>query len=373
MRAIMHKTVLLIFALMACFLPAMTAYAEGPSMPPAEVDVYRVQPSDTVFTKDLSGRTSAYQTAEIRPQVSGIITKRMFTEGSYVKKGEQLYQIDPSQYQAAFESAQAALMRAEANLLSVEPRVGRYEELVSAGGVSRQELDDAVSALMQAKAEIAAAKAAVTQAKINLQYTKVFAPISGRIGRSMVTEGALVTANQPSALAVIQNLDKIYVDVNESGTEIMKMRREMSGGGLSAKAKLIIDGDEALFSGEGDIQFSDVTVDVSTGMVQLRILFENPANELLPGLFVKARVEKSKESGLITVPQQSVMRAADGSVITWVVDADGKVAVRPVKTGRAVGDKWVITQGLNAGDRVMTSGFQKTAPGAVVSPVEISR
>ncbi|MGE4318482.1 MAG: efflux RND transporter periplasmic adaptor subunit [Deferribacterales bacterium] len=347
------------------------APAQAGQRPPVEVEVFTVSQGDITFTKELSGRTSAYQIAEIRPQVSGIIIKRFFTEGSRVQSGQQLYQIDPAPYQAAYESAVASLQSAEANLTSAEPRAKRYSELVDAGGVSRQEYDDAVSALAQAKAAVAQAKAAITTAKINLDYTKVFAPISGRIGKSSVTEGALVTANQATALATVQNLDKIYVDVNQSAADIINLKKMLkSENGSHTEATLTLEGSSEAYGHNGAVQFSDVTVDETTGTVQLRILFPNPEGELLPGLFVKANVAQYSQSGAITVPQQAVSRNADGSVTVWAVDASNVVNVRPIKVSKVLGDKWLVTEGLAAGDRVVTAGLQKIAPGAAVSPVE---
>lgn len=340
------------------------------SPPPVEVNVYRVQPEEVIFTQDLPGRTSAFQVAEIRPQVSGIILKRLFTEGSYVEKGQQLYQIDPAIYQAAYDSAAAGLAEARADLKAVEPKVERYTKLVKMGGVSHQEYDDAVAQLAQAQAGVAVAKAAVAQAKINLDYTKVFSPISGRIGRSSVTKGALVTANQTTALATVQNLNQVYVDVNQSSGEMMKLRRQMNSQNQNPEALLILDSEIEPFPAKGKILFSDVTVDQSTGMVQLRILFPNPNQELLPGLFVKARVEQYRKANAITVPQQSVVRNSDGSTIVWMVDDSNRVSTRKVVVSDAIGDKWLVTAGLEQGDRVVTEGLQKIRPQAKVTPVE---
>ena len=346
--------------------------AAAPQRPPAEVTVYTVKNHEVVFTQDLSGRTSAFQVAEIRPQVTGIILKRLFTEGSCVKKGQQLYQIDPATYQATYDSAAASLARAEADLKAVEPKVERYARLVNMGGVSRQQYDDAVASLAQAKADVAVAKANLATAKINLDYTRVFAPISGRIGRSGVTEGALVTANQTTALATIQNLEQVYVDVNQSSEDMMQLRRRMRDQEHSALASLFIGKDDQAYAHHGKILFSDVTVDQDTGMIQLRILFPNPDNDLLPGLFVRARVEQFRQENAITVPQQSVVRSADGSVSVWTVDDANTVKTRKISVSKVIGDKWLVTSGLTAGDRVVVEGLQKIHAQARVTPVEMT-
>ncbi len=343
----------------------------GGERPPAEVAVFTVKAEPLTFTKDLPGRTSAVRVAEIRPQVSGIVVKRLFKEGGNVSAGQQLYQIDPAPFQAAYDSAQAELMRAEANLQSAAPKAERYAGLVDAGGVSRQEYDDAVTALAQAKAAVAAAKAAVTAAKINLDYTKVFSPISGHIGKSSVTEGALVTANQASALATVQQLDSIYVDVSQSAEEVMKLRRMVTEDGTlgsSAEVELLIN--TKTYTHKGVMQFSDVTVDETTGMVQLRVLFPNPERELLPGLFVKARIGQAKDDAAVLIPQQTAVRNSDGSVIVWAVDAENTVNPRPVQVSDAVGNRWLVNSGLQPGDRIVVEGLQKIRPGAKVNPVE---
>ncbi len=341
-----------------------------PSPPPVEVNVYTVQSEQIVFTRDLPGRTSAFQVAEIRPQVTGIILERLFIEGSYVEKGQQLYQIDPDTYRAAYDSAAASLSEARADLKAVEPRVQRYTKLVKMGGVSQQAYDDAVAGLAQARAKVAVAKANLSTARINLDYTKVFAPISGQIGRSSVTKGALVTANQSTALATIQNLDQIYVDVNQSSSELMHLRRQMKSRDRNPEALLILDSETRPFTASGTIMFSDVTVDPGTGMVQLRILFPNPEGELLPGLFVRARVEQSRQESAITIPQQSVVRTPDGSTFVWTVDVDNTVKIRNITLSKAIGDKWLVAVGLVPGDRVVTRGIQKIRPMAKVTPVE---
>ena len=350
------------------------AKTQAQKRPPVEVEVYTVAPQQLSLTQDLPGRTSSWQIAEIRPQVTGIIVARLFAEGSSVKEGQQLYQIDPAQYKAAYDSSKAALRKAEANLKAVEPKMKRYRELVEVGGVSRQSYDDVVASLAQAKADVAVAQAAVATAKINLDYTKVFAPISGQIGKSSVTKGALVTANQQQALATVQNLTKIYVDVSQSSAKMMKLRKQVSAGEQAGnlEAELILEGEKEPYGLKGEIQFSDITVDAGTGMVQLRILFPNPDSYLLPGLFVKARVAQSQLEKAIMVPQQAVVRSAGGMTTVWAVGADNVVNSRPVKVSRALGNKWLVRSGLQTGDRVVVAGLQKIRPGAIVTPVAMT-
>ncbi|WP_320041982.1 efflux RND transporter periplasmic adaptor subunit [uncultured Desulfobacter sp.] len=344
----------------------------APARPPVEVAVYTVKPQEVVLTKDLAGRTSAFQVAEIRPQVTGIILKRMFTQGSIVKKGQQLYQIDPATYKAAYESASASLVRAQADVKAVEPKLARYSRLVKVGGVSRQVYDDTVAALAQAQADVAVAKANLVAAKINLDYTKVFSPISGRIGKSSVTEGALVTANQTTALAVVQNLEQIYVDVNQSSEELLALKKGLINPEKNSMVRLFIGKDGTPYNLEGKLLFSDATVDQSTGMVQLRVLFPNPENDLLPGLFVRARVEQSRKDQAILVPQQSVVRNADGSVSVWVVNKENIVNYQNITVLQAIKDQWVVSSGLAPGDRVVVEGLQKISNQAKVSTVEFN-
>lgn len=343
--------------------------------PPAEVSVITIAPETLSITKDLPGRTSAYRVAEIRPQVNGIILKRMFDEGSDVKEGQQLYQIDPAPYQAAFDSAKADLMRAEANVKSVQARSSRYAELVKIDAISRQEYDDARAGLQQAIADVEIARASLKNAKINLDYTRVLSPISGRIGKSLVTEGALVTANQAGFLATVQQLSPIYVDVTQSSGELIKLRRQFAQdqGNKPAPVQLLVEGDDQPYSRQGALQFSDVTVDQGTGSVQLRILVDNPEFELMPGMFVRARVEQSKINDAIAVPQKAVTRNPDGSASIWVVGEGNKAVMRPITVSEAVGDRWIVTKGLQPGERVIVEGTQKVQPDAVVKPVPMQQ
>jgi membrane fusion protein (multidrug efflux system) len=351
-----------------------------PGGPPAgaapEVAVVTVRAHAVPLVTELPGRTAAFRVAEVRPQVSGIVLKRLFEEGSEVAAGQQLYQIDPATYQAVVQSAQADLSKARANLKSIESKAERYRDLVQINAVSRQDYDDVVASLDQARAQIMVAQAAVETARINLNYTKVYAPISGRIGKSAVTEGALVTANQNAALATITQLDPIYVDVSQSSTELMRLRRAVSAGLMRdsgserAAVTLTLDGASQPYDQPGQLQFSEVTVDQSSGAVLLRARFPNPRKELYPGLFVRARVEQGVRENALTVPQRALVRMPDGTAAVWVVGPDNKVAPRPVTVAQAVGDQWLVEQGLQDGDKVVTDGLQKIRPGVDVRPVE---
>ncbi|WP_338765245.1 efflux RND transporter periplasmic adaptor subunit [Massilia sp. METH4] len=342
------------------------AGAPAGKMPPPQVAVYTIQPQALPVVTELPGRTSAYQIAEVRPQVAGIVQKRLFTEGADVKAGTQLYQIDPATYQAAFNSAKAALARAEANLLTAGPKVKRYKELVEIEGVSRQDYDDAVAAEAQARADVESAKAQLQTARINLDYTKVHAPISGRISRSNVTPGALVTAGQETALTTVQQLDPIYVDVTQSSEELLRLKKSLESGGVKkAEGKVTLKlADGTTYAQEGKLQFADAAVDPGTGNVTLRALFPNPKHDLLPGMFVRAIVENGVNEQAIAVPQQGVTRNQKGEATTLVLNQQGIVEQRVIATTGTLGDKWLVKSGLNAGDRVIVEGIQKVKPGA---------
>lgn len=336
-----------------------------------EVSVVTMKTEPIVLTRDLPGRTSAVRMAEIRPQVSGIITKRFFVEGSMVRQGQQLYQIDPAPYQAAWNSARASLSKAESNLMSVQAKAARYEELVKIGGISKQEYDDVKASLGQAKAEVAIGRSEVSTAKINLDYTKVMSPIAGRIGQSKLTEGALVNASQTDPLAVVQQLDQMYVDVSQSSTELMRLRQSTAGNSgttESTPVQLLVDGKPT--GRTGTLKFSDITVNPTTGTVLLRALFPNPNHMILPGMFVHARIEQKKNDQALLVPQKSVSRNADGSVSVWVVGADGKANPRPITVSEVVGDRWLVEGGLKAGEKVVYEGIMKIQPGIPVKTVE---
>jgi membrane fusion protein (multidrug efflux system) len=333
-----------------------------------------VNTEPVTLTMELSGRISPQMVAEVRPQVGGIIQKRLFTEGSEVKAGEPLYQIDPATYQAAHASAKAALAKADANGFALRQRSERYKQLVAISAVSRQEYDDATAALKQAEADIETGKAAVETARINLAYTRIIAPIAGRIGRSTVTPGALVTANQVTALATIQQLDPVYVDVTQSSADLLRLKRNLASGELKgndpgqAKVKLILE-DNSAYPLEGILKFSEVTVDQSTGSVTLRAQFPNPNQLLLPGMFVSALIQEGVREQVILVPQRGVSRDPAGNAVALVAGEKDVVERRMVKTERTVGDAWLVTDGLQAGERVIVEGIQRVRPGVTVKVV----
>jgi membrane fusion protein, multidrug efflux system len=350
--------------------------AVPPPLP--EVATVTIAPREIELTTELPGRTSAYLIAEIRPQVNGIIKKRMFREGSDVKAGDLLYQIDPAPFQVAYDSAKASLGKAQANLPSIRLRVERYQELLVDKAVSQQDYDDAAAAVEQAKAEIEYWKTAVEAARINLGYTRVTAPISGRIGRSSVTDGALVTAYQPTALATIQQLDPIYVDVTQSSAELLRLRRDLATGELVAdeksgkKVRILLE-DGTLYPVAGTLQFRDVTVDPTTGSFTLRIVVPNPQNMLLPGMFVRAVVSQGIAEQAILVPQQGVSRNPKGEPVSLIVDAAGTVQQRMLTLDRAVGDQWLVASGLSGGERVIVEGMLNVRPGVSVKAVSFQR
>jgi membrane fusion protein (multidrug efflux system) len=326
------------------------------------------------LTMELPGRISPHMLAEVRPQVGGIIQKRLFTEGSDVKAGQVLYQIDPATYQAAYASAKAALARAEANLTSVRLKAERFRELATIKAVSQQDYDDASSMRKQAEADVAANQAAVDSARINLDYTSVKAAISGRIGRSTVTDGALVTASQAAPMATIQQLDPAYVDVTQSSAELLRLKRNLATGEIKgkdadqAKVKLLLE-DGSSYPQEGLLKFSEVTVVQSTGSVTLRALFPNPDQLLLPGMFVRAIIREGVSEQAIMVPQRGVSRNQKGEAMAMVVGAEEKVEPRVIKVSRTVGDNWLVSDGLKTGDRVIVEGIQKARPGTPVKAV----
>jgi membrane fusion protein (multidrug efflux system) len=347
---------------------------QAPKVP--EVAIVVIQPQRIELTTELPGRTSAYRIAEIRPQVNGIIQKRLFQEGSDVKAGQLLYQIDPAPFQVAYDSAKASLGKSQANLPSIKLRVERYKELLVDRAVSQQDYDDAAASKEQVHADIEFWKAAVEAARINLDYTRVTAPISGRVGRSSVTDGALVTAYQPMSLATIQQLDPIYVDVTQSSAELLRLKRNFETGQLSTdegngrKVRLVLE-DGTPYPLEGKLQFRDVTVDPTTGSYTLRIVVPNPENLLLPGMFVRAVVQEGVAEQAILAPQQGVSRTPKGDPIALVVDESGTVQQRMLKLNRAIGEKWLISSGLSAGERVIVEGMLNVRPGAVVKVVSL--
>lgn len=348
--------------------------APKPQGGPPEVGVMTVQPQAVALTTELSGRTAPHLIAEVRPQVGGIIKKRLFTEGSDVKAGQVLYQIDPASYEAALASAKANQARAEATLGSARLKAERYQDLVKIKAVSQQDNDEAQAAMKQAEADVAATKAAVETARINLAYTRIIAPISGRIGRSAVTEGALVTASQAAALATIQQLGSIYVDVTQTSAELLRLKKNLASGLLKksgadqAKARLVLE-DGSAYPQAGVLKFSEVTVDQSTGSVTLRAVFPNQNQMLLPGMFVRAVLEEGTVPDGILIPQRGVTRNPKGEPMVMLVGAEEKVEPRPIKVVRTVGDAWLVSEGLKAGDRVILEGLQKARPGTPVKAV----
>lgn len=347
--------------------------AGGPGTP--AVTVVAVQTGSVPVATELPGRTSPYLIAELRPQVTGIITQRLFKEGSEVKAGQVLYRIDPATYQAAYDSAQASLARAEANLYAARLKAARYADLVKIEAVSRQANDDADAAQKQAQADVAAAKAALEKARIDLGYTRVTSPIAGRISRSAVTPGALVTVNQAAALASVQQINPIYVDLTESSTDLLRMKRDLASGKLqqaggNAVAVQLALEDGSVYGEKGTLAFSEVTVDEGTGSVTLRAVFPNPKGDLLPGMYVRARLTQGVLRDAILVPQAAVSRDPRGNATVMIVNAESRVEPRVIKTGQTLGDKWVVTEGLSAGDRVIVEGLQKVKPGMPVQAQE---
>ncbi len=345
-----------------------------PAMPPAEVTVATVSAEPVTMTIELPGRFDAVRIAMVRARVPGLLLKRTFEEGSDVKAGDLLFQIDPAPLQASYNSAKAALAKAEANLKQTQTKVDRYKTLVEFNAVSKQDYDDATTTVLQNQAEILAAKAALETASLNLGYATVTAPISGRIGRAKTTEGALVGQGEATELATIQQLDPIYFDFTQSSADILRLRRALDSGKLkslapgAAKVTLLLE-DGSTYQYPGKLLFSDITVDQTTGMVTVRAEFPNPERLLLPGMFARGRLEQAVVNQATTVPQRAVARGANGTATALVVGPDNKVELRTVTTDAAVGDKWVVTSGLKAGDRVIVEGLQKAAPGAVVNPV----
>lgn len=339
---------------------------------PMEVGVVKVSASDVPLWVELPGRTAAYRKAEVRPQVSGIIERRLFTEGAEIKAGTQLYQIDKATYQAAYATAQAELVKAEANLSAASAREQRYKNLITTNAVSRQDYDDTLATSNQARASVAAAKAALETARIQLQYTRVNAPIDGVIGMSSVTEGALVSAGQAQVLATIQQLDPIYVDVSQSVEQLLQLRRQMMQGSVavaeSVKVKLLLN-DGTPYEHQGTLQFSEVGVNETTGSVTLRAMFPNPDRLLLPGMFVRTTMEEGVRTNAILAPQRGIARDRSGNATALVVNADNVVELRQVKIGRAVEDQWLVLDGLAEGDQVIVEGLQKVKPDASVRPV----
>jgi len=366
----------LVLAALCCgvCLTACNRQVQAPPTQVPEVATVTVARQSVLLTTELPGRTSPYRIAEIRPQVNGLILKRLFTEGSDVKAGQELYQIDPAPFQAALDNAKAALGRAEANLPAIQSRANRYQQALADKAVSQQDFDDASAALRQAEADIQYYRATLQTARINLDYARVTSPISGRIGTSTVTDGAIVTAYQPVALATIQQLDPIYVDVPQSATDLLRLERRLKAGQLKRdattvnKVRLILpDGSD--YSQDGTLEFQDISVDPTTGSVILRMVFPNPDGVLLPGMFVRGVVQEGVNERAILIPQQTVARDSKGNPVALIVGAEGKVEQRQLTLDRAIGDQWLVTSGLESGDQVIAEGAQKVRPGVTVKTV----
>jgi membrane fusion protein (multidrug efflux system) len=346
--------------------------------PPAttpEVGTIVLHTQPVVLTSELPGRTAPVVVADVRPQVSGLVLSRNFTEGAEVAAGTLLYQIDPATYQAQVESAKAALAKSQANVHSLKLKAQRYAELVAIKAVSQQDNEDTASSMQQAEADVASSQASLDTALINLRHTHIVAPVSGRIGKSTVTPGALVTSNQTTALATVQKLDPIYVDISQSSTEFLRLKHELETGqlgraGSGAAVTLKLE-DGSTYALPGTLEFSDVTVDQNTGAITLRAVFPNPKRELLPGMFVRAVLQEGVDENALLVPQAAVSRDANGNPTAYVVGADDKLQLRPLQTDRAIGDQWVVKAGLSPGDRLVVDGQQRAAAGVAVIVVPL--
>jgi membrane fusion protein, multidrug efflux system len=372
---ILILALLSVFGLASCGERKAAAQAPGGAPPALEVSVVTLAPERLEISTELPGRLEATRVAQVRARVPGIVQQRVFREGSDVKAGAILFRIDAAPYQASAASAEAALAKAEANLAQANLKVQRYLPLVETNAISKQEFDDALTTQKQMAADVAAAKAARQSARLNLGYATVTAPISGRIGRALVTEGALVGQGEATPLAVIQQLDPIYVNITQSASEALQLRRAMASGQLQGMGKDkdgarvgIITDDGQLHPHAGKLLFSDLTVDPSSGAITLRAEVPNPGYFLLPGMYVRAQVEQAIREQALAVPQQALQRDARGATVL-VVGAEDKVEVRPVKADTARDNMWIVSQGLKAGDRVIVEGFQKLRPGALVKPV----
>lgn len=366
-------------ALSAALLAGCNSSAAPTGLPPAgpaEVGVVTLQARPLTLTAELPGRTVSTVVAEVRPQVGGIVRERLFTEGAEVKAGQLLYRIDPATYQASVDSARAALAKARANVDTLRPKAARYAELAEIKAVAQQDTDDALAALRQAEADVASARAALDSAAINLAYTRVTAPVSGRIGKSSITPGALVTASQATALATVQQVDPIYVDLTQSSADALRLKRAFEAGqirqaGRNQAAVTLILEDGSRYGREGRLQFTDITVNEGTGTVALRAVFPNPGGDLLPGMYVRAVLEEGVAENAVLVPQRGVSRNVKGEATALVVGADNKVEQRVLTVGRPVGDSWLVSAGLSGGEKIIVEGSQKVRPNAVVKPVAV--
>lgn len=348
--------------------------AANAAPPPLEVTVLTVKTESVTLSQELPGRISAYRLAEVRARINGIVQKRLFTEGADVKEGDVLFEIDPAPYEAALDSARATVARAEAGLASAKLQAERFKDLVATNAVSKQNYDDAVASQLSFAADVAAGRAAARLAEINLGYTRVTAPISGRIGRAEVTEGAYVQQSTATLLAVVQQLDPLYVDLNESADDVLRLKEALVSGRLQRTAQgaaklTVILGDGRSYAQPGALQFSDISVNTTTGTVTLRGTVPNPDSTLLPGMFVRARLEEGTDPAAILIPQSAVSRNARGDATALVVGEESKAVVRTLQASRAVGNRWLVTSGLKPGDQVIVDNLQKLRPGSPVKPV----
>jgi membrane fusion protein (multidrug efflux system) len=346
-----------------------TTGSQGQAQQPAPtVSIMILEKQSVDISMDLPGRVTPFKQSQVRPQVDGVITKRFFEEGAQVKQGQQLYQIDDARYRAQLNSAHADVKSALANQKTMQAKAARYKDLVSRNAVSKQEYDDVIAQNAQANANISVAEAKVTVAKVNVDYTKVYAPIDGQISRSYITEGALVTGNQAQQLATITQLNPIYVDMQESGAAILELRREMQQKQALPVSLLVNETNNELYSQQGQLKFSEVTIDQSTGAITLRAIMPNPDGILLPGLFVKARVHVGSKDAVL-VPQRATMRQADGSLTIYLVDANNQVVAKKISPIKSIGSDYVVTGNLDSGEQLIVTGYQKVKPGATVNPV----
>ena len=337
------------------------------------VTVVTLESQPVTLTRQLPGRTNPFKVAEVRPQVNGVIKEQLFKEGGLVESGQPLYQLDDRRYEANYDSAKASLARAEAQLKVSKLNADRSAELVKSGAVSKQEFDTAVASMQQAKADVAAAKAAMQGAKVELDFARISSPISGRIGISAVTQGALVTANQSAPLATVQQLDPIYVDLTQSVSELLSLRKALESGAVentdNYPVSILLE-DGSRYPHDGKLEFSEVSVDRTTGSVRLRVVVPNPENLLLPGMYVRAEIGRGEREHAILVPQQGISRDPKGNTTAMVVGEGNTVEMRPVTVSQTIGDKWLVETGLNAGDRVIVEGLQKIKPGIPVNAVD---
>ena len=374
----MPKTIartLPLLLLASAVLSGCSKPAAPPASAPVAVSVLTLHPEPLTLTRELPGRTTPFLVAEVRPQVTGIVKARLFTEGGRVEADQPLYQLDDATYRAETDSARAALARAEAAHESARLKARRADELIKIHAISTQDHDNAVAALREAEADIGVAQAALQQTQVRLGYSRVTAPISGRIGKSTVTPGALVTANQAEPLATIQQLDPIHVDLSQSSSELLALRRSLGDGDVRGAKDIpvtILLEDGSRYAHEGKLTFADVSVDPGTGSFALRVVVPNPDHLLLPGMYVRAVVGSGRLEHALLAPQQGITRDPKGNATAMVVGADGKVESRVVDVARTIGDRWLVTAGLQAGDRIIVEGLQKVRPGTVVNPTEVA-